>query len=291
MNRLDVERYPYNGLATRGRNDESPGTATYSRDGLGVTDPVLNDGTAAYTPGNSQRRSGVTTYDLNDRLGTASRQTDTSATTTATRTYDAFGMLLASTGTPKGPFGFAGAHGYPEDSDSGLDLLGHRYYDASTGRFLNRDPAQDGRNWYVYCKNGPETSVDALGTEWHYIQKTGYLYRISDEGNVTIIPDPGFSGRKGKWRNNPDYEDEPKMGPLPRGGYKISNPFIRHRKHHKPLPCMRLSPDKDNEMYGRDGFLIHGGSRKGDPSQGCIIFPKPVRKIISKSGDHHLTVE
>ena len=57
---------------------------------------------------------------------------------TATRTYDAFGMLQSTTGTPKGPFGFAGSHGYQEDSDTGLKLLGHRYYDPSTGRFLTR---------------------------------------------------------------------------------------------------------------------------------------------------------
>ncbi len=87
MNRLDVERYPDNGLDTRVGKVDSAGTATYRRTGVGVTDSVLNDGSAAYTPGISQRRSGVTTYDLNDRLGTASRQTDRSATTTATRTY------------------------------------------------------------------------------------------------------------------------------------------------------------------------------------------------------------
>ncbi len=55
---------------------------------------------------------------------------------TATRTYDAFGMLVASMGTPRGLFGYAGSYGYQEDKDCGLKLLGHRYYDPSTGRFL-----------------------------------------------------------------------------------------------------------------------------------------------------------
>jgi RHS repeat-associated protein len=72
-------------------------------------------------------------------------------------------MLLASTGTPQGPFGFAGGHGYQEDADSGLKLLGHRYYDASTGRFLTRDPARHGRNWYAYCGDNPTTRVDPDG--------------------------------------------------------------------------------------------------------------------------------
>jgi RHS repeat-associated protein len=42
-------------------------------------------------------------------------------------------------------------------------LLGHRYYDASTGRFLSRDSAKDGRNWYVYCENNPLGKVDPSG--------------------------------------------------------------------------------------------------------------------------------
>ena len=95
-----------------------------------------------YTPGVSQRRAGATTYDLSDRLGTASRQTSASKVTTATRNYDAFGMLQSTTGSPKGPFGFAGTSGYQEDADTGLKLLGHRYYDPSTGRFLTPRPHQ-----------------------------------------------------------------------------------------------------------------------------------------------------
>ena len=66
-------------------------------------------------------------------------------------------------GAPKGPFGFAGSHGYQEDGDTGLKLLGHRYYDPSTGRFLTRDPIKDGRNWVAYCGNNPLRSVDPNG--------------------------------------------------------------------------------------------------------------------------------
>lgn len=52
--------------------------------------------------------------------------------------------------------------GYEEDP-SGLKLLGHRWYDSASGRFLTRDPAQDGRNWYSYCGNNPLTRVDPQG--------------------------------------------------------------------------------------------------------------------------------
>src|SRR6185312_5073323 len=40
-----------------------------------------------------------------------------------------------------------------------------RYYDSSTGRFLTKDPAQDGRNWYAYCGSQPGIKVDPEGTD------------------------------------------------------------------------------------------------------------------------------
>jgi uncharacterized protein RhaS with RHS repeats len=41
--------------------------------------------------------------------------------------------------------------------------LGYRYYDASVGRFLSRDPIQDGYNWYGYVNNDPVNGVDPEG--------------------------------------------------------------------------------------------------------------------------------
>ncbi|WKZ80859.1 MAG: RHS repeat-associated core domain-containing protein [Fimbriimonadaceae bacterium] len=142
---------------------DSTGTRTYLRDGAYVTGPVLSDGAAMYTPGISERRSSVTKFYHPDRLGTTERLTDTNQSTTDTRQYDAFGLLTSSSGNTPTPFGFAGAWGYQEDPDSGLKLLGHRYYDPSTGRFLTRDPVKDGRNWYGYCGNNPSTFRDPGG--------------------------------------------------------------------------------------------------------------------------------
>lgn len=44
-------------------------------------------------------------------------------------------------------------------------LLGHRYYDASVGRFLSRDPIHAGDNWYAYCNNDPVNSTDSNGLD------------------------------------------------------------------------------------------------------------------------------
>lgn len=77
--------------------------------------------------------------------------------------FDAFGMVTGRTGTTPTPFGFVGSGQYQTDGDTGLLLLGHRYYDASVGRFLTADPAKAGGNWYAYCDNNPLNAIDPLG--------------------------------------------------------------------------------------------------------------------------------
>ena len=113
---------------------------------------------------------------------------------------DAFGMSVASTGTTPTPFGFAGQHGYQNDSVTGLMRLGHRFYDASVGRFLSRDPIQDGYNWYAYCNNDPVNGVDPKGLTDHAHDKPGHVVNNSknfvpivfddNDGHVVKVPLP-----------------------------------------------------------------------------------------------------
>ncbi len=77
--------------------------------------------------------------------------------------YDAFGETLTRSGSTATPVQFAGTSGYHADAATGLLLLGHRYYDASIGRFLSSDPAQAGSNWYAYCDNNPLVRLDPTG--------------------------------------------------------------------------------------------------------------------------------
>ncbi|QYK54657.1 MAG: RHS repeat-associated core domain-containing protein [Fimbriimonadaceae bacterium] len=90
-------------------------------------------------------------------------QTNSSGAVSASKQFDAFGNQTGSSGTWKSQFGYAGGFGYQQDSDTGLKLLGHRYYDSDTGRFLTRDSAKDGRNWYSYCASSPVQSADPTG--------------------------------------------------------------------------------------------------------------------------------
>ena len=178
--------FTYNGLDTRVGKVDSAGTATYKRDGAGVTAPVLSDGSAAYTPGLSQRVSSTSTF-FHGGIKNTDTQTNASKSVTATRVYDAFGNVASSTGTWSSPFGYAGPFGYQEDSDSGLKLLGHRYYDSSTGRFLNRDEAMDGRNWFVYTEPNPLRNIDPNGRTWIV---DDWLAINAGLTGSEIIPDP-----------------------------------------------------------------------------------------------------
>jgi len=136
----------------------------------------------------SERTTGTSTFDHANYLGTFTRQTNSSQSTKATRVYDAFGNLESTTGTPQSPFGFVGSQGYQEDGDSGLKLLGHRYYDPSTGRFLTRDPEKDGRNWFTYCESNPLRQVDPSGlTGWTIEMYVNFLSAVATGESDTII--------------------------------------------------------------------------------------------------------
>ncbi len=49
------------------------------------------------------------------------------------------------------------------DENTGLYYLRARYYDPTTGRFTQQDPAEDGYNWYVYGNQNPALYVDLNG--------------------------------------------------------------------------------------------------------------------------------
>ncbi len=156
--------YGYNGIGTRTSKSNSGGSRNYKRNGVGVTAPVLSDGVATMVPGIAEKSGGVTSTIHSDRLGSM-KGLSASGTLTDTVNYDAFGKVVARTGTNSTQKGFVSDEGYQEDGESGYKLLGHRYYDAESGRFLSRDPIQNGCNWYTYCENNPLVWVDPEGLQ------------------------------------------------------------------------------------------------------------------------------
>ena len=157
--------FSYNGNDMRMQKVDSAGTANYLCDGTTPASAVLKDGAAVYTPGLSERRGTTSKFYHGDGLGSTRGITNTSQAVTDSVLYDGFGMTVSRTGTTPTPFGFVGKGQYQTDNDSGLMLLGHRYYDASVGRFISSDPAKAGDNWYAYCENNPLDASDPNGLD------------------------------------------------------------------------------------------------------------------------------
>lgn len=100
---------------------------------------------------------------------------------------------------------------------------------------------------------------------WTYVITTGFLY--TPDG-VKLTP-PGYSGA-GADMNQPAEESVQNQGPIPEGWYTRGEP--QEGTEHGPY-AIPLTPDPENQEYGRGGFWMHGDSIKnpGCASKGCII--------------------
>ena len=121
---------------------------------------------------------------------------------------------------------------------------------------------------------------------WTYKQSTGEI--AQQDGAILTPLGSGYSGA-GESKNDPQSQVIHNEGPIPQGLYKINGP-VNSEKHG--IFALPLTPDPQNLMFGRAGFLIHGDSieHPGQASEGCIILARPIRQQIWDSGDHQLTV-
>ena len=118
---------------------------------------------------------------------------------------------------------------------------------------------------------------------WTYEQVSGRLYDASGE-----LVGVGYSGAK-EHKNVPQDQSLHNLGPIPQGTYWIGQP--QDTVTHGPF-VLPLTPEPQNNMFGRYGFLIHGDSvvHPGTASEGCIIQARDVREKVWKSGDRNLVV-
>jgi RHS repeat-associated protein len=258
--------FQYNGLGLRTQKVDSTGTRNYVCDGAGVASTVLSDGNAVYSDG-SERRSGASSFRHTDALGSTRGITNASQSATDGILLDAFGMTASRTGSTPTPFGFVGSEQYQSDPDSGLMLLGHRYYDPSIGRFITSDPVQDGDNWYAYCGNNPLGGTDPEGLQFvtPVIGNEAVFVRPSIEIQLPRIsiewPRIGEIVPRFPWIPWPIYYS----GPIPEYGQPGKPPWFDHPN---------LPPGPGYEWRGPD----KPGGQKGswfDPKTGRMLHPDP----------------
>ncbi len=204
----------------------------------GVASPAQ---TAAYLPGVGfwNAAANEPQYVHGDQVGTARLLTGPSAAVRARTVMTAFGEPIQASGTGVPPvgtrYGYAGSWGYEEAECRVIDLngpepggettwcdplaelgwlhVGHRYYDPTSGRFVQRDPLgiRAGTNAYQYADADPLLHVDPSGLlTWiskvgRGIQKAGAyvagagcliaLYAIIAEGPTVGMSTPvGIAG-------------------------------------------------------------------------------------------------
>ena len=129
---------------------------------------MIEDGSTAYITGPDDlpieqiAADGTVRYFSHDQLGSTTALTDSAGSTVAAYSYDAYGNTTA-TGTVTNPFQYAGQY---TDAETGLQYLRARYYDASTGQMLSRDPIfETTREPYAYANGNPLNIVDPTGLD------------------------------------------------------------------------------------------------------------------------------
>ena len=136
-----------NGNNQRVERVDSTGTTRYVYDGGTVV--AETDGTGAvkayYTPGvgftTVSGGASQTYYWMQDALGSTTGVQDASQSRVDWMWYQAYGYTYVNRASVGTPYLFGGKHGYYADGDSGMLLLGRRYYLPSFHRFLTEDPS------------------------------------------------------------------------------------------------------------------------------------------------------
>lgn len=158
----------YDGNGLRAWKQSSNNKTYFLYDG---TQPICEySGSGALLAVNSFGVSGLvsrhtttsTFYTFDERGNVTQRMSDTGSVLSSDL-YDAYGTRSSTGGSDV--FGFGAQAGYYTDTETGLILCTHRYYDPSNRRWLTRDPLgyKGGVNLYGYCSNDPGNSIDPSG--------------------------------------------------------------------------------------------------------------------------------
>ena len=162
--------FKYDPLGRRISKSSSQGTNIFAYSGSRLAETVNSSGAvvARYVYGIgidealAVLQSGTTNYYEADGLGSVTSLTSSAGAVAQTYTYDSFGKQTASSGSLSNPLRYTARE---FDAETNLYYNRARYYDPSTGRFLNEDPIRfsGGINLYGYTRNSPANYGDPFG--------------------------------------------------------------------------------------------------------------------------------
>ena len=106
-----------------------------------------------------ENRNGVTSYYHYDGQGDTVTLTDDSGNVTDTKEYDAWGNVIASTGSTATPYQFGGRSGYQFEVVTGSIYARARMYQPAIGRWNSLDPLYQAGSQYIFAFQSPVTGI------------------------------------------------------------------------------------------------------------------------------------
>ena len=177
---FDNNTYTYNANGIRTSKTVGGVKHTYTLDGTKILRETWDSNTLIPLYDNEDSVCGilyntVPYYFIKNLQGDIIAIVNQDAQTVARYSYDAWGACISASGTSEianiNPFRYRGCY---FDMETGYYYLQSRYYDPSTGRFLNADDIKYlgttdcsvGFNLFSYCDNNPVNRSDVNGHSW-----------------------------------------------------------------------------------------------------------------------------
>jgi RHS repeat-associated protein len=194
--------HSYDSFGNRVRSVRTPQTRNYHYDPAGRLLYETDAGNAVtvryFYRGRSliamQTADGSVYFYHSDKTGSTVALTDNTGTITNAYIYDPYGKVLSSSGTLANSFTYVGAYGVM-DEGNGIYYMKNRYYDATTGRFLQKDPigfAGGQTNLYAYVGGNPVDRIDPKGKKGSNSNATANYCQAPDvaAGTANVGFDP-----------------------------------------------------------------------------------------------------
>ena len=267
--------YAHNGNNLRMEKRVNGVSTQYLWDGAEVLKEYSDNGTvkASYFLGATGRQAikvdGAWYIYLRDTQGSMTGLVDLAGNRVATYESDPYGEPIVDQGTIYNPYRW---NGEPLDAESGLTYMRNRYYQASTGRFIQRDPISyaGGLNLYAFPTD-PVNSFDPSGL---FPVKSDWIPVYDESGGHAFDLRFSYEARthNGDWFiHNVRGEFAGRLKDAKRGSIPVSITV-----------APRLRTDSS---LGRDPFKNHGGIQILESAASQVQFTTKVNPSTAFSFD------